>query len=114
MKARVSRGSLVDDLAHRSNELARLVWRDDVRQRLFDQFRRSESEEVEDGIVRLENLSVEIGDEHRIGRILDETFGVGSRLVELAHVAQHADDPNHLVVRIAQRRGVQAGRDRIA
>jgi hypothetical protein len=38
----------------------------------------------------------------------------GARPVELAHVAQNADDPDDLAIGIAQRGGVKAGPNRIA
>src|SRR5207244_1742872 len=53
-------------------------------------------------VVGLQDLTLEIGDEDGVGRVLDEALGVGARLVELAHVAQDADDADDLAGRAAQ------------
>ena len=59
----------------------------------------AEAEQLRDGVVGLEDLALEVGDEHRVGRVLDQALGVGARLVQLAHVAQDADRADHLAVR---------------
>src|SRR5207249_4661843 len=92
----------------RGRELARLLRADEARERLLDQLVLPEAEELGDRIVGLQDLALEVGDEHRVGRVLDQALGVGPRLVELAHVAQDADRPDHLAVRTAERGGVQA------
>ena len=68
--------------------------RDEPRQRLLDQLVRAEAEELRDGVVGLEDLAFQVGDEHRVGGVLDQALGVGPRLVQLAHVAEDADGPD--------------------
>jgi hypothetical protein len=87
---------------------------DEAGQRLLDQLVRAEAEQGEDGVVGLQDLALEIGDEHGVRRILDQALGVGAGLVELPHVAQDADHADRPTVRIAQGGGVQAGGDDLA
>src|SRR5438876_4140537 len=56
------------------------------------------------------NFSFEVGDEDRVGRVLDQALGVGFGLVELPHVAQGPDHADRPTVRITQLRGVQRNR----
>ena len=58
MKPRVSRGSLLDDLAHRSHELARLGRAQEPGERLFEDLVAAEAEELGHRIVRDEDLAV--------------------------------------------------------
>ena len=60
------------------------------------------------GVVGLQDLAFEVGNEHRVRRVLDQALGVGAGLVEFPHVAQDPDPADHLAVGVAQRRGVQA------
>jgi len=69
---------------------------------LLDQLVRTEPEEGEHGIVGLVDLSLEIGHEDGIRRVLDEALGVGAGLVQLPHVAQDADRSNDVAVRVSQ------------
>src|SRR5207249_11437977 len=51
---------------------------DEARERLFEHFVLAEAEELGNGVVGLEDLPFEIGDEDRVGGVLDEALGVGS------------------------------------
>src|SRR5438046_5731648 len=101
-------------VAQRGRELAPLLRADEARERLLDQLVLPEAEEVGDGVVGLQDLALEVGDEDGVGGVLDQAFGVPPRLVELAHVAQDADRPDHLAVRATQGGGVQAGGNDLA
>ena len=72
---------------------------DEARQRLLEQLVRAEAEQLGDRVVGLEDLALEVGDEHRVGRVLDQALGVGAGLVQLAHVAEDADGADHLARR---------------
>src|SRR2546423_6028717 len=74
----------------------------------------AEAKELGDGVVGLQDLALEVGDEDRGGRILDQSRRVRAWFVELAFVAQDADGADHLAVGIAQCRGVKGGRDYVA
>src|SRR5713101_6798512 len=65
-------------------------------------------------VICLQNLAFEIGDKHRIGGVLDQTFGIGLGLVQFAHVTEDADGSDYLAFRIAQSRGVESGRNDFA
>src|SRR5204863_26221 len=69
---RVSRHAALDHLAQRCGELARLVLADEARERLLDNLVAAEAEQLRDGVVRLEDLALEVGHEHRVGRVLDD------------------------------------------
>src|SRR5262245_47287763 len=114
VEARVAGHSALDDLAQGGRELARLLLADEAGERLLDDLVSAEAEELGDGVVRLEDLALEIRDEHGVGRVLDQALGVGARLVQLAHVAEHADRADHVAVGVAQRRSVQRRRDHLA
>jgi len=103
-----------DDLTQHGRELPRFVHADEARQRLLDDLGRPKSEQCVDGVVGLQDFALQVGDEDRIGRVLDEALGVGARLVELAHVAQDADDADNVAVRTAQAGGVERGRNDFA
>src|SRR5262249_60839660 len=45
----------------------------------------AEAEELGYGVVGLEDLALEVGDEDGVGGVLDEALGVGAGLVQLAH-----------------------------
>ena len=68
----------------------------------------------EDGVVGLEDLALQVGDEHRVGGVLDQALGVGPRLVQLAHVAEDADGADDPAVGVAQGGGVERRRDHLA
>src|SRR5207237_968413 len=87
----VARDAALDDLAQRGGELAGLLGADEARERLFEHLVLAEAEKLGDGIVRLQDLALEIRDEYRVGRILDQALGIGAGLIELAHIAQDAD-----------------------
>src|SRR5439155_24221686 len=74
----------LDDLAQGGRELPRLLGADDARERLLDQLVRAEAEQAGDGVVGLEYLPLEVRDEHRVGRVLDEARGRRSVLPDPA------------------------------
>ena len=86
----------------------------DARQRLLDQLVGTEAEEGEHGIVGLQDLSLEIGDEHRVGGVLDQALRVGTSLVQLPHVTQDSDRADYSAIGVAQRRGIESRRDDLA
>src|SRR3989442_1665948 len=90
VQAGVARDAALNDLAKGGGELAGLLGADEARQRLLDQLIRAEAEEGEDGVVGLQDLPLEIGDEDGVRRVLDEALCVSSGLVQLPHVAQNA------------------------
>src|SRR5437016_3125439 len=96
---RVARDAALHHLAQRGRELARLLRADEARERLLDELVLPEAEELGDGVVGLEDLALQVGDEDRVRGVLDQALGVAPRLVDLAHVAQEADRPAHLAVR---------------
>src|SRR2546422_728112 len=104
----------IDHLAEGGGELPSLRGADEARERLFEHLVLAEAEELGDGVVGLEDLALEVGDEDRIRGVLDEALSVGPGLVELAHVAQDADGADDLAVGIAQGGGVQARGDDLA
>src|SRR5438552_765539 len=114
VQVRVAGDAALDDLAQGRGELACLLGADEAGQRLFEQLVRAEAEQRGDRVVGLEDLALEVGDEHGVRRILDQAFRVGAGLVELPHVAQDADHADRPTVRIAQGGGVQARGDDLA
>ena len=67
--------ALLDDLAQGGGELARLLRADEPRQRLLDQLVGAEAEELADGVVGLEDLALQVGDEHRVRGVGDDDVG---------------------------------------
>src|SRR2546428_786592 len=114
VEAGVAGDAARDDLAEGGGELTGLLGADEARERLLQHLVGAEAEELGDGVVGLEDLALEVGDEHGVGGVLDEALGVGPGLVELPHVAQDADGPDHLAIRVAQGRGVEARGDDLA
>src|SRR5579871_6471595 len=72
------------------------------RQRLLHHLIAAEAQQLRNGIVGLQDLALQVGDKHRIGRVLDEAFGIGPRLVQLTHVAEDADGGNNGARSISQ------------
>ena len=107
----VAGDALRDDLAQGGGELARLLRADEPRQRLLDHLVGAEAEQLRDGVVGLEDLALQVRDEHRVGGVLDQALGVGPRLVQLAHVAEDADgaDDPPVAGRAAPRRSASSG-----
>src|SRR5207249_600523 len=64
------------DLSKGSQELPSFLGADDARERLLDQLVRAEAEEGEDGVVGLQDLAFEVGDEHRVRSVLDQALRV--------------------------------------
>src|SRR6266550_3589952 len=114
VQVRVAGDAALHDLAEGRGELACLLGADEAGQRLLEQLVRAEAEQRGDRVVGLEDLALEVGDEDRVGRVLDQALGVGPGLVELPHVAQDADHADRPTLRIAQGGGVQAGGDDLA
>src|SRR3989442_303881 len=103
-----------DGLAEGGGELTGLLGADEAGERLLQHLVGAEAEELGDGVVGLEDLALEVGDEHGVGGVLDEALGVGAGLVELAHVAQDADRADDLAVGVAEGGGVERGGDDLA
>src|SRR5207249_2269652 len=95
----------------RGHELSGLVQADEAGQRLLEHFILAEPRKRVDGVVGLEDLALEVGDEDGVGRILDEALGVGAGLVELAHVPQDADHADDLAAGPPKGGGVEGGGD---
>src|SRR5437867_5888698 len=104
----------IDDLAQGGGELPGLLGADEARERLLEELVRAEAEERGHRVVGLQDLALEVGDEHGVGRVLDQALGVGAGLVQLAHVAQDPDAADHLAVRVAQGGGIEGGGDALA
>src|SRR5207302_3700 len=102
------------DLPERRREFSGLLGTDETRERLLEHLVRAEAEELGDGVVGLEDLPLEVGDEDGVRGVLDQALGVGPGLVELAHVAQDADGADDLAVGVAQGGGVEGGGDDLA
>src|SRR5206468_636253 len=114
VEAGITRDAALDHLAQGGGELPGLLGADEARERLLEHFVLAEAEELGDGVVGLEDLALEVGDEDRVRSVLDQALGVGPGLVELAHVAQDADGADHLAVGVAQGGGVEGGGDDLA
>src|SRR5215471_1746183 len=114
MEAGISGSASLGHLAEDGHEFTRFLDRHDARQRVLNQFIGPETQEVEYRVIRLKDLAVEIGDEHGVRRVLDEAFSIRARLVQLAHVAQDADDTDRLACGIAQDGGVESRGDDFA
>src|SRR5712691_1223836 len=76
VEAGVAGDAARDDLAEGGGELAGLLGADEARERLLDQLVRAEAEELGDGVVGLEDLALEVGDEHGVGRVGDDGIGI--------------------------------------
>src|SRR5213593_4068100 len=111
VEARIPRHAALHDLAQRGGELPCLLRADEARERLLEHLVLAEAEELRDRVVGLEDLALEVRDEHRVRGVLDQALRVGASLVQLAHVAQDPDRADHLAVGVAQGGGVQARRD---
>src|SRR5262249_40236042 len=106
--------TLADHFAQRRGELARLLGADELGQGLLDELVWPDAEQLGDGFIPPRRSPHLVGDEHRVGRVLDQALGVGAGLVQFAHVAEDADGPDHPAVRVPQRRGVERRRDGFA
>ena len=71
VEADVSRHPLLDDLAHRGDELVGLPLAQEAGQRLLEHLVAAEAEQLRDRLVRLQDLPVQVAHEDRIGRIGD-------------------------------------------
>src|SRR5882724_11609202 len=114
IEARVAGDAPRYDFPQRRRELPGLLGADEARERLFEHLVLAEAEELGDGVVGLQDLALEVGDEHWVGGVLDQALRVGPGLVQLAHVAQDADGADDLAVGVAQGRGVEGGGDDLA
>src|SRR5438552_4149206 len=110
VQAGIAGDTALHDLPQGRQELPSLIGRDDARERLLDQLVRPEAQEGEDGVVGLQDLALEIRDEHGVRRILDQALGVGPSLAVLPHVAQDADVGEGLAVGLARGGGPPARR----
>src|SRR5439155_14035667 len=91
VEARVAGRAALDDLSERCGELARLLLADEARERLLDDLVAAEAEQLRDRVVGLEDLPFEVRSDDWGRRVLDQALRVGTRLVQLAHVAEDAD-----------------------
>jgi hypothetical protein len=67
---------VLDDLLQGCGELAGLLGADEARQGLLDDLVPTEAEQLGDGVVRLQDLALQVGDEHRVGGIRDDDVRV--------------------------------------
>src|SRR5262249_57025501 len=104
----------LNHLLERCCELAGLLWTDEARERLLQHLVWSKAQQLGDGIVGKQNLALKIRDKHGVWSVLDQTLCIGTRFVQLAHIAQDADGPDHSPIHIAQSRGVERGWDDLA
>src|SRR5207249_9766750 len=95
VEPRVAGDTPLHNLPECCRKLPRLLGADEAGQGLLEQLVRAKAEQRRHGVVGLEDLALEIGDEYWVGGVLDETLSVGPGLVELAHVAQDADGADH-------------------
>src|SRR5439155_19197765 len=102
------------DLAQRGQESARLSGRNDAGQRLFDQLVRTEAQEREDGIVGLQDFSLEIRHEHRVGRVLDQALEIGRASCRETAVTQVVESTGYLTVRVTEGGGIGRRGDALA
>jgi len=114
VQPRIAGDAAGHDLAERGHEFPRFIDADEARQRLLDDLGRPKSQERVDRVVGLEDFALQVGDEDGIGRVLDQALGVGARFVELAHVAQDADDADDLALGSPEGGGVESGGDHLA
>src|SRR5216684_3855553 len=105
----IARGAALDHLAQGSEELSRLFGADKARERLLQHLVWTEAEQLVDRVIRLQDFSFQVRDEHRVRRVLNQAVRVRQRLIQFAHVAQNADGADDLPIRVTQRRGVQTG-----
>src|SRR5438093_4545344 len=99
---------MLDDLAKGGRELARLFRADEARERLLDDLVLPKAQQLGNGVVGLDDLALEVGDEDRVRGVVDQTLGVRAGLIELADVAEDSDRADHLAVRVAEPRRVEA------
>src|SRR5205807_1952839 len=72
VEAGVAGDTTFDDLAQGRRKFPRLLLADEARQRLLDHLVAAEAQELRDGVVGLEDLALEVRDEHRVGGVLDD------------------------------------------
>src|SRR5436309_3274636 len=95
VEARVAGDAALDHLAQSGGELPGLLGADEARERLLEELVRAEAEQRGHRVVGLQDLALEVGDEHRVGGVLEHALGVGPGLVLLPHVAPDADGTAH-------------------
>src|SRR5206468_6720320 len=110
----VAGDAALHDFAQRRQELPRFGWGDDARERLLDDLVWTEAEKRKDGVIGLQDFSLEVRHEHGVRRVLDQALGVGSGLVQFSHVAQDSDDTDRPAIRTTEGGGVEARRDDLA
>src|SRR5439155_563667 len=97
----------------RLRELPCLLGADESRQRLLKELVWTETEECGDGVVGLQDLSLEIRNEHGVRRVLDQSLGVGMRLVQPTHVSLPSTQLDGSAVWVTQRRSVKGRGDNL-
>src|SRR5438445_11104 len=98
IEARVAGDAPRYNFPQRRRELPGLLGADEARERLLEHLVLAEAEELGDGVVGLEDLPFEVGDEDGVRSVLDRAVGVGPGLVEPAHVSKDADGADDLAV----------------
>src|SRR5207237_9050444 len=76
VQARIPSDASGPHLTKRGHELPGLVDADEAGQRLLEDFVLAEPQERVNGVVRLEDLALEVGDEHRVRSIGDDEVSV--------------------------------------
>src|SRR5439155_94178 len=97
----VARDAFLHHLADRKSACRRILRADEPRERLLQKFIPTEAKKSRYGIVGLKDFTFEVRDEHRVWSILDEALGVGTGLVQFAHVAEDANGANDTTIRVA-------------
>src|SRR3989442_1038517 len=72
----VAGDAALHDLPEGRQELPSFIGRDDARERLLNQLVRTKAEEREDGVVGLQDLPLEVGNEDRVRRVGDDDAGI--------------------------------------
>src|SRR5438093_751800 len=111
IEPRIASDAPLHDLPQCRRELPCLLGADEARERLLEELVRAEAQERGHRVVGLQDLPLEVGDEHRVRGVLDEALGIRPGLVQLPHVAQDADGADHPALWVAQRRGVEGRGD---
>jgi hypothetical protein len=67
---------VLDYFIEREHEFSRFLRRDDAGEGLLNQLSGTKAEQLEDGVVGLENLTLEVGDEERVWGVGDNNLGI--------------------------------------
>src|SRR5258705_9634 len=92
VEAGVAGDTPLHHLPESGQELSGFIGSDEARERLLDHLVRAEAEELGDGVVGLEDLALEVGDEDRVRGVGDDDVGIqraapfGAPAVTFGHV----------------------------